>query len=46
MSKALILVLGAMLLGSIAAGAAEWWEKKQYTEWTEKEVRWMLNNSP
>jgi hypothetical protein len=39
----LFLVLG---LGAWALGAAEFWEKKKFSEWTEKEVRKMLNDSP
>jgi len=39
----LLMVLG---LGAWALGAAEFWEKKKFSEWTEKEVRKMLNDSP
>ena len=39
----LFLVLG---LGAWALGAAEFWERKKFSEWTEKEVRKMLNDSP
>ncbi len=35
-----------ILLASLAAGAAEFWEKKKYTEWSEKECRKLLTASP
>lgn len=34
------------LLVSLAASAAEFWEKKKYTEWSEKECRKLLSDSP
>jgi len=35
-----------ILLASLAAGAAEFWEKKKYTEWSDKECRKLLTASP
>lgn len=35
----------AVLLG-VALPAADFWEKKKFSEWTEKEVNKMLSNSP
>lgn len=35
----------AVVLG-VALPAADFWEKKKFSEWTEKEVNKMLNNSP
>jgi len=39
-------VLAALLLASAAAGAAEFWEQKKYTQWSKKDVDKMLNDSP
>ena len=36
----------AVLLAAGLAVATEWWEKKPYTEWSEKEVQRMMDNSP
>lgn len=46
MRKTAIGVLAALLLASAAAGAAEFWEKKKYTQWSKKDVDKMLNDSP
>jgi len=39
-------LLGALLLASAAAGAAEFWDKKKFTQWSKKDVEKMLSNSP
>ena len=36
----------AILLAAGLAVAAEWWEKKPYTQWSDKEVQRMMDNSP
>jgi hypothetical protein len=36
----------AVLLAGTAAGAAEFWEKKKYTQWSKRDVEKMLTNSP
>ena len=41
-AAALTIALGVAL----TAGAAEFWEKKKYTEWSEKECHRLLENSP
>jgi len=46
MKKTATGVLAVLLLAGSAAGAAEFWEKKKYTEWSEKECRTLLENSP
>ena len=39
--------LVAVLLGSLSTvRAAEFWEKKDYRQWSEKECRKLLRNSP
>ncbi len=40
----LILAVGSLL--AVALWADDFWEKKKFTEWTEKEVNKMLTNSP
>ena len=35
-----------ILLATGLAVAAEWWEKKPYTQWSDKEVQRMIDNSP
>jgi len=37
--------LAVLLLAGLLM-AAEWWEKKPYTQWSDKEVKRMLDNSP
>jgi hypothetical protein len=39
-------LLSAILLLSGLAVAAEWWEKKPYSQWTNKDVQKMMNESP
>jgi hypothetical protein len=39
-------VLLAVLFGAAAVQAADFWQKKKYPEWTQKEVHKMLSNSP
>ena len=34
------------VLGSVALGANRFWEKRKYTEWSEKEVLVLMNKSP
>ncbi|MGC8794704.1 MAG: hypothetical protein ACP5U2_15075 [Bryobacteraceae bacterium] len=46
MRRSWFAILIALILGAAASGAAEFWEKKKYSEWTDKEVRKMLNDSP
>lgn len=46
MKKAWLSLLLVLLLGAAALAGAEFWEKKKYSEWTEKEVRKMLHDSP
>lgn len=46
MRRGLGLLLGMVLLGSVAAGAAEYWEKKKYAQWTAKECQKLLDDSP
>ncbi len=46
MKKACLSVLVALLFGAATLIGAEFWEKKKYPEWTEKEVRKMLSDSP
>lgn len=46
MRKTLLCIAVAWLLGSAAASAAEFWEKKNYKTWSEKECRKLLQDSP
>ncbi|MFH1572599.1 MAG: hypothetical protein ABIG68_01370 [Acidobacteriota bacterium] len=46
MSKRTTCALAAILLLAGIVMAAEWWEKKPYTQWSDKEVKRMLDNSP
>lgn len=46
MRRALGLLLGMVLLASMTAVAADFWENKKFTQWNEKEVQRMLTNSP
>lgn len=46
MRQRLTCVLGLALLATLAAGAAEFWEKKDYRQWSEKDCRKMLTDSP
>lgn len=46
MKKACLSVLLILLAGASVLAGAEFWEKKKYPEWTDKEVRKMLNDSP
>ncbi|MBN9657696.1 MAG: hypothetical protein J0H49_05925 [Acidobacteria bacterium] len=39
-------VTGGLLTGAALLFAADFWEKKPYTEWTEKEARRVLTDSP
>jgi hypothetical protein len=43
--RAFVLIIAALIL-SLPPGASAQWEKKPYTEWSEKEVQKMLNDSP
>jgi hypothetical protein len=43
--KALCALVGAAVSAGLLM-AAEWWEKKPYTEWGAKDVQRMLDNSP
>jgi len=45
MRRTLGLFVGVVLLASVAA-AADFWDKKKFTQWNEKEVQKMLANSP
>ena len=38
--------LGLLLTGGVSANAQEFWEKKDYRQWNEFEVRKLLENSP
>jgi hypothetical protein len=40
------LLLSAIVLFAGLLMAAEWWEKKPYSQWSDKEVKRMLDNSP
>ncbi|MCS7315084.1 MAG: hypothetical protein RMI94_07860 [Bryobacterales bacterium] len=46
MKKSWFSILLILLAGASLLAGAEFWEKKKYPEWTEKEVRKMLNDSP
>lgn len=47
MRRILGLLLGLLLLASLAPlSGAEFWEKKKFTQWNEKEVQKMLSDSP
>ncbi len=46
MRRTLTNFLAVLLLASVAASAAEFWEKKDYRRWSEKDCRKMLQNSP
>ena len=39
-------LLAALLVGGATAGAAEFWEKKKYIQWSETDVHKMLTDSP
>lgn len=40
------LLAGLLLAGTTPLSGAEFWEKKKYTQWSEKEARKMLTDSP
>ena len=40
-----VVVAGLLAAGTLLQ-AEDFWEKKKYAEWTDKEVRQMLTNSP
>lgn len=42
----IVLVVNAFLGASASSVAADFWQKKKYSEWTPKEVQTMLNSSP
>lgn len=42
----IVAVTGGLLTGAALLFAADFWEKKPYTEWTEKEARRVLTDSP
>lgn len=44
--KALVRVSFVLLLTSTLVWAGDFWEDKQFTEWTEKDVEKMMTNSP
>ena len=46
MKKAIVLLAGVVCLGNLAAVAADFWEKKKYTQWSEKECQKLLTDSP
>ena len=46
MKKAAASLLALLTVGVTAAGAAEFWDKKKFTQWSEKEIRKMLTDSP
>lgn len=46
MKRACFSLLLLLIAGVQALAGAEFWEKKKYAEWTDKEVRKMLNDSP
>lgn len=46
MRRGLGLLLGLVLLASTAAVAADFWEKKKFTQWNEGEVKKLLTDSP
>lgn len=37
---------GILLLGSVCLWAADFWQAKQFTDWSDKDVQKMLENSP
>jgi len=46
MRKTLTCLAAVVCLASLTAAAEDFWVKKQYTEWSEKECRKMLEDSP
>lgn len=46
MRKVLACAVAILLLSAVAVVAAEFWEKKSYTAWSEKECRKLLTDSP
>lgn len=46
MKRLLLAILIVLSLGAAALMAAEFWEKKKFSEWTDKEVQKMLKDSP
>ncbi|MGJ5813469.1 hypothetical protein [Paludibaculum fermentans] len=42
----IVAMTGGLLTGAALLFAADFWEKKPYTEWTEKEARRVLTDSP
>ena len=46
MKRTLLAAFLTLALGTGALYAADFWEKKNYTEWSDKEVRKMVNSSP
>ncbi len=42
----IVAVTGGLLTGAVLLFAADFWEKKPYTEWTEKEARRVVTDSP
>ena len=46
MRKTATMTLAVALLVALATAAADFWEKKRYTAWTEKECSKLLENSP
>lgn len=46
MSKLLHALMAILCLGAAAVHADNFWEKTKFPDWSEKEVRKMLNNSP
>ena len=43
--RGLHIVVGVLVAGTLVQ-AEDFWEKKKYAEWTDKEVRQMVTNSP
>jgi hypothetical protein len=46
MQRKLAGILGVWLLASVALAAVDFWEEKEFTTWSDKEVVKMLTNSP
>ena len=46
MRRTLAGTFGVWLLASVALAAADFWEEKDFTTWSDKEVEKMLNDSP
>lgn len=46
MKKAIVSLVGLLCLVSLAAAAADFWEKKKFNQWNENEVRKLLSDSP